>query len=69
MLFATMLNHFIPVLLLSSVAIRCLVAQPCGRLYVHGLHATNYPQLAGVYVLQTALHMEVTPFSHLFKLH
>jgi len=54
------MNHFVTVVLLLSVGIRCLVAEPCARLYVQGLHATNYPQLAGVYVLQTALPAEVT---------
>ena len=54
-----MLNHVFVTVLLSSFGIRCLVAEPCTRLYMQGLHATNYPQLAGVYVLRN----EVSFFS------
>jgi len=55
-----MWNHFVAIVLLSSVGIRCLTAEPCDRLYIHGLYITHYPQLAGVYVLKTALPTEVT---------
>jgi len=58
-----MLKHFVTFLLLSAVGLRCLIAKPCARLYVHGVEASNYPQLAGVYVLQATSPMEVLFFS------
>jgi len=59
-----MLNHFGIIILLSSVGLRCPLAEPCARLYMQGLFVTNYPQLAGVYVLQTESPVEVTFSSH-----
>jgi len=57
-----MLDHFVIILLLSSVGIQCLVAKSCARLSMNGVDASNYPQLAGVYVLQTTSPLEVTSF-------
>jgi len=55
-----MMNHFVIIVLLASVGTRRLVAQPCARLYMQGLHATNYPQLAGVYLLKSLSPSEVS---------
>jgi len=55
-----MLNHLVIFLLLSSVGIQCLIAKPCARLYMNGVDASNYPQLAGVYILHATPPLEVT---------
>jgi len=52
---ARQILQLVPIALFPLLA--CVRAQPCARIYIQGLDSTTtvYPQLAGVYKLQTAL--------------